>query len=405
MFYNYPIMKWTDSIKRRSKRHAHHVIFGVSILSLALLATWWSVFINRSINERRALHKQNLESTLGLLSWHLGRDKNNQPKPGIFKSDNRFEIVPCSADTLQFSRPLLPHWPQLCLRVREPELKSIEEDFKQKKVMVIGESSLLVLIILLGSILLYKFIQLERRSAREVEEFWGRVTHEIKTPITGIKAFLQSLKNQSLDPAQLPQFVDMALNQVEKQEQLAENILAGCGLRYPKTDHTPLMEDLNLNECIQAYFDNHMILLTDTKLSFHFDRDSLMVRADCHILRLILDNIVENALKYCSPGLVLTVNVYLQNKSKKAVVTIRDNGPGFKPEFSQRIFEAYRYLDGELPGTLHGHGSGMGLYISRQLAEKMGGYLEASSTGEGRGAEFRLYLNLSKAQKDETIQD
>jgi signal transduction histidine kinase len=399
MIYNYPIMKWMDSIKRGLKRHAHHVIFGVSILSLALLATWWSVFINRSIEERRVLYKQNLESTLVLLSWHLGRDKNNPPNPGIFKADDRFEIIPCRTGTLQFSRPLLPHWPLLCLRVREPELKSIEEDFKQKKVMVIGESSLLVLIIFLGSILLYKFIQLERRSAREVEEFWGRVTHEIKTPITGIKAFLQSLKNQSLDPVQLPQFVDMALNQVEKQEQLAENILAGCGLRYPKNDHTPHMEDLNINECIQAYFDSHMILLTDAELSFHLNKASPMVRADYHILRLILDNIVENALKYCSPGLLLTVRVLLQQKNKKAIIAIQDNGPGFKPEFSQRIFEAYRCLAGELPGISHMHGSGMGLYISRQLAEKMGGYLEASSSGEGQGAEFRLFLNLAKEQK------
>jgi signal transduction histidine kinase len=165
------------------------------------------------------------------------------------------------------------------------------------------------------------------------------------------------------------------------------------------------MEDLNINECIQEYFDNHMILLTDAELSFHFDRDALMVRADCHILRLILDNIVENALKYCSPGLVLTVNVYQHNKSKKAVAAIKDNGPGFRPEFSEKIFEAYRCLDGELPGTLHGHGSGMGLYISRQLAEKMGGYLEASSKGEGRGAEFRLCLNLSRAQAKVTVQD
>jgi signal transduction histidine kinase len=95
----------------------------------------------------------------------------------------------------------------------------------------------------------------------------------------------------------------------------------------------------------------------------------------------------------------------VQDKSRKAVVAIQDNGPGFKPEFSGKIFEAYRYLDGELPGILRGHGSGMGLYISRQLAEKIGGYLDASSTGEGRGAEFRLYLNLSKPQKEKPPKD
>jgi len=396
-------MNRTEWIKKYAKRHAHHVIFGMSILSLALLAAWWSVFITRSIDHNRSLDRQNLELTLASLSLQLGMDRNNPPLPGVVHNDQRFEIVPCSVDPAQFTRQLLPHWPHLCLRVREKELTAIDEDFRRKRIMVVGESSLLVLLILLSSILLYRFIKLEKRSTHEVEEFWGRVTHEIKTPITGIKAFLQSLKNRSLAPDQLPQFVDMALKQVEKQEQLAENILAGCGLRDQKENQTPLSEDLNLNKWIRSYFEHHMINLTDARFSLHFDTNSLVARADPHMLRLILDNIVDNALKYCSPGLELTVRGYAQNK--KAVIAVQDNGPGFNPEFSEKIFEAYRYPGGELPGTLHIHGSGIGLYISRQLAERMGGWLEASGKGKDRGAEFRLYLALSREQADKKKQD
>jgi len=266
--------------------------------------------------------------------------------------------------------------------------------------MLIGESGLLFLIILLSSVLFYQFIRLEKRSTREVEEFWGRVTHEIKTPITGIKAFLQSLKNQALPPEQVLLFVDMALKQVERQEQLAENILAGCGLRTADSKHKPNTENLNLNECIKGYFDHHMIRLTDAVLYLHLEAaENMKVRADCHLIRVILDNIVDNALKYCSPGLVLTVKTFTQNK--KAIISISDNGPGFPPEFSGKIFQAYKYPVSELPGDKHG--PGMGLYISGRLAENMGGRLLAPGKSKGKGSEFQLHLNLAKPVKNHEI--
>jgi len=388
-------MKWIDTIKKVLKQHGHHLIFGMSILSLTLLVAWWSVFLQQSIKLQRSFLQENLELALESFAFQLGNDKNDPPQPGVLKQDDRFEITACGSVDRQFAKALTPSWKEYCIQARDSALAQIEDEFRRKRFMLIGESGFLVLLILLSSILLYQFIQLEKSSAREVEAFWGRVTHEIKTPITGIKAFLQSLKNQSLDPDQVLPFVDMALKQVEKQEQLVENILAGYGLRSGGSEHVPKLKDLNLNECIKNYFDRHVIHLTDAKLSLRFDADNgkeLMVRADSHILRVILDNIVDNALKYCSPGLILTVGV--SGRDKEAVVTLKDNGPGFPSEFPEKIFSAYKYLQDELPGK--GHGSGMGLYIARQLTEKMNGRLEAFSKGEGCGAEFHIYLNLSK---------
>jgi signal transduction histidine kinase len=383
--------------KMKLKRHGHHVIFIMSIISLALLVTWWSVFINRSIDERRTFHMKNLNLALNLFSLQLGTTKDNRLKPGVFPMDERFEIAECLPGRESFAKPLLPRYPGLCLKVRNDVLSTIEKDFKRKKMMLIGESGLLFLIILLSSVLFYQFIRLEKRSTREVEEFWGRVTHEIKTPITGIKAFLQSLKNQSLSPDRVLPFVDMALRQVERQEQLAGNILAGCGLRSADSTHKPNMDDINLNECVKNYFDYHMIRLTDAALSLHLQLgEKVKVRADCHLIRVILDNIVDNALKYCSPGLVLTVKAFTQNKI--VIISISDNGPGFPSEFSEKIFQAYKYLASELPGD--NHGSGMGLYISRRLAENMGGRLQAASKGKGKGSEFQLHLNLAKPVKN-----
>ena len=379
--------------KIKLKQHGHHVIFIMSIISLALLVTWWSVFINRAIDERRTFHMKNLKLALNFFSLQLGTTKDFLLKPGVFPMDERFEIAKYPPGRVNFAKPLLPRYPGLCLKVRNDVLTTIEKDFKRKKMMLIGESGLLFLIILLSSVLFYQFIRLEKRSTREVEEFRGRVTHEIKTPITGIKAFLQSLKNQSLPPDQVLSFVDMALRQVERQEQLAENILAGCGLRSADSKHKSNTEELNLNECVKNYFDHHMIRLTDAALSLHLEvGEKMKVQADCHLIKVILDNIIDNALKYCSPGLVLTVKAFTQNK--KAIISVSDNGPGFPSEFSEKIFQAYKYLVSELPGD--NHGSGMGLYIAGRLAENMGGRLQAASKGKGKGAEFQLHLNLLK---------
>jgi signal transduction histidine kinase len=387
-------------LKTKLKQHGHHIIFMMSIVSLALLVTWWSVFINRSIDERRAFHIENLTLALNLFSQQLLTTKHNGLQPGVFPMDERFEIANCPPGSDNFAKPLMPRYPGLCLKVRNNVLTGIKKDFKRKKIMLIGESGFLFLIILLSSVLFYQFIRLEKRSTREVEEFWGRVTHEIKTPITGIKAFLQSLKNQALPPDQVLVFVDMALKQVERQEQLAENILAGCGLRSADSIHKSNTKDLNLNECIKDYFAHHMIRLTDAALSLCLEAaENVKVRADCHLIRVILDNIVDNALKYCSPGLVLTVKTFTQNK--KAIISISDNGPGFPPEFSDKIFQAYKYPFSELPGDQHG--SGMGLYISRRLAENMGGRLQAYSKSKGTGSEFQLHLNLAKPTKNHEI--
>lgn len=380
-----------ENLKKALKVQGYQFIFGISILSLAFLVTWWYVFLTQSIEKQRELLKQNLTSRLDYYALQLGLDQNNPPDMGVLQNDDRFEIVICSLKRKLFGKSLQPSWPHLCIKVREKALSQIEDEFERKRFMLMGESSFLVLLLLFCFILLYKFIRLEKRSTREIEEFWGRVTHEIKTPITGIKAFLQSLKNRSLDEAGLVTFVNMALKEVEKQEKLAENILAGSVLKQKNVILKPVT--LDLGEFIKSYFNEHFIRLSDVNVKLNIDNtNNLFVTADPHALKIILDNITDNAVKYCPPGLTITIRISKQGA--KVVIHIRDNGPGFKPEVLENIFEAYKCFDSELPAACRG--SGMGLNISRKLAEQMGGGVKAFSGGKGKGAEFQVFLNMAK---------
>ena len=371
------------------KKHAHHLVFIITIAALVALLAWWFVFIRDSIRVHELVRVENLDVKLNNYAQSLGFDASLSPPVGVLALDDRFEIGLCETFEEARVRPLLPNWPDLCIRVHPEVLEALKEESRSLNFMLMGESGLLVLIIFITSVFLYRFIQLERRTTREIQMFWERSAHEIKTPITGIKAFLQNLKSRSYSQEEMIPYVDMALSQVERQEQMAENLLSGYQLAAKK--RAIRLENVELKGFLREYFERSPLKLAGDVVHLNFlEGEAVSVRADRNGLRVILDNIVNNAMRFCPSGLELTVD--LERERDQGVVVISDNGPGFSPKYREAIFSAYRHLGAELPEGRHG--TGIGLYISRELARSMGGDLRAESGGEG--AQFLLSLNLAK---------
>lgn len=372
------------------KNHGHHFIFGLSILSLTALTAWWSIFIHNSIIQQRLHHYDAVASELRYYSLKLGEDKEQIPVLGVLPADDRFEIVLCGNTQGDFSGKLEPYWSEYCIQPRSEFLEQIEAESKRLNFMLIGEAAVFLLIIFVCCIFLYQYIRLERRTAQEIRQFWERTAHEIKTPITGIKAFLQNLKSRALDLQELEPYVDLALKQVKKQEKLAENILSGNRLK-PKAARLAL-ERINLNEFLREYFNEESLTLADLKTKLHFEKDTdIPVMVNTQALRVILDNIADNAVKYASPEPALTVEIFTEKKN--AVMTFQDNGPGIPVSLAQNIFHAYKLPDEKLP--IRRQGAGMGLYISQQLARSMRGDIKVLNQGKDKGAKICVYLCLT----------
>ncbi len=376
-----------NRVKSEIKSRVHHIVFIISLLSLSLLITWWSFFIFRSIENQHFAKKSALQYELKNLSLKYRLIGKSELLIKALEHDKKFEIVD-SEEPESFAVKFPSESKTVFVKLKRNVVNKMEHDLKRKKFMVFGESGLLILIIVVSIIFLFKFIHLEKRSTKEMEEFWGRISHEIKTPIAGVKAFLQTLQNGSIDKDQIMVYTNLALKEIEKQEQLAENILTGSSF---KSSLSLNIEIFDLMEFLKNYFNEHSLSLLNGKLVFNDEGYlSIFVNSDKHALKVILDNIIDNAGKYASPDLLLNINI--KKSGKSVTIRIRDNGPGIEGDKLENIFRAYKFMKGELPDTRHG--TGMGLFISRKLARRMGGDLNAIGNGEGNGATFELELPL-----------
>lgn len=384
-------MKILRKLKHIFYVYGHHALFGLSVISLAALGTWWAIFLNQSVHRHRELKEMNLETLLAFHAVNIQHSTSTLPELGSFKHDVRLEISHHSGANIRFSKSLAPRWPELNIGVKREIVEKIHKEFLQKRFMVWGESGFLLLLILLSVLFLYKYVQMAKKTANELREFWRRMTHEIKTPITGIKAFLQSLQNKSLKNDQMEPYLEMALKQVDVHEQMANNILAGSTFIKGKKQSLR-MTDIDIREQMEKYFKNHIIGATGTTIKISNNRENIRVRGDNQAIKVILDNIVNNALKYVSHPLSLDISI--NRKENRGIISITDNGNGIPPGMEETIFHAYRHLSsGELNKK---HGSGLGLYISRELAREMGGELKAQLSGSPAGLTIQLYLNLVK---------
>lgn len=366
------------------RRRGHHLLFGVCLLSLISLVLWWSVFINSSIQRENRLQHELLTYRLRAVAGELER-ASGPPPVGPLRGQTGLEIVSAGLDPGGMALPLRARGRGLWLRPVPAWVEAAHAHYRSLRFMGMGESGLLGLLLLASCAMLYQVIRTEKRAALEKREFWGRVTHEIKTPITGLRAFLETLKTQPMSREELLPLVDLALRQVERQQRLAENILVGQKLE--RFGPAVTIEPLDLKAFLGQFLQAHALELSSAEVVAELDGIAgVRVLADPHALHVILDNLVDNALKYAGPAARITIRG--SGGPEGVVLSFSDDGPGFEPRRAEELFDAYRRLPGEQSGS--SHGTGLGLHICRLLARSCGGELEAFS--EGKGATFHLSL-------------
>jgi len=228
-------------------------------------------------------------------------------------------------------------------------------------------------------------------ASRARSDFLNMAGHELRTPLTVIKGYLSMLCDGSLGqaPASLLEPVELLAAKAEELSALVDDLLFTSRLDSGRLPAHPTRLDLRIATQEAAKRAEPRVLLLGGELEVDVAEEPLVVSADPDHVARVLDNLVNNALTYRRQGQPAWVRLAAAREDGVAVVTVEDRGRGIAVDLRERIFE--RFVRGD-QGATGAPGTGLGLYISRQLASRHGGRLELDHSQPGQGSRFSLRL-------------
>lgn len=236
--------------------------------------------------------------------------------------------------------------------------------------MVLGEGSVFLVLMLLGLWITFRTLRHELLLARQQQDFLLAASHELRTPIAGLKLHLRTLLRPELNTAQRNELTATAISEADRLASLAEKVLLAT--RLDEEPFAPALEGFDGTA--------ELNVLAGTASLTHGKAHRLVVvptapvelRTDRTVFRSVAGNLLENACKYAPAG--TTVRLDLVRTATGTELLVQDEGPGIAPAERQRIFEKF-YRSGD-EGTRSAKGTGLGLYIVRRAMRVLGGRVE-----------------------------
>ncbi|MGZ3612040.1 MAG: ATP-binding protein, partial [Ktedonobacteraceae bacterium] len=246
---------------------------------------------------------------------------------------------------------------------------------------------------------LYERLQTAHRQQQELDQlkdqFMITASHELRTPLTAVQGYLELLTefHDLLPPGQGQEFLQKAQRSCDELVVLLNNVMDISRLEEDAGIRPVLAENVSLAEMVRSVIDLIQPQLTQEHRTVECSIPAdLYVQADPLRLRQVLVNVSVNALKYSPPSTPITYSARtITAQRSRVIIRITDAGKGIAPEEQSRIFQRFYRLERDINSPIRG--SGLGLYISRQLIEAMGGKIWVESSGiPGEGSTFHIQL-------------
>jgi PAS domain S-box-containing protein len=227
-----------------------------------------------------------------------------------------------------------------------------------------------------------------QRSNQNLEEFAHAASHDLKEPVRKITYFTQQLKDQlgdRLKESESRSFTRIA-NATERMGNLIDDLLL-----YSHVSHRPQeTETVDLNEKLQRVLEDLELDIQEKNAVIHVGKLPV-VNGYRRQLQQLLQNLISNALKYSKvdvpPQIDVMANKTWEGQQQYTVISVKDNGIGFEPEYSDKIFQMFSRLHGKHEYS----GTGVGLSIVKKVVENHEGFISVESE-PGHGSTFNIYL-------------
>ena len=224
------------------------------------------------------------------------------------------------------------------------------------------------------------------------DEFVSIASHELRTPMTAIKSYLWMALNQSDQKIKEPlkKYLDISYNSTERLIRLINDMLTVSRIERNKIEINK--ESVDITEIVQLVFDELKISADEKHITFTFTKEEkkkYMAKGDREKLREVFQNLIGNALKFTPEKGSITVHI--GNSGKMVILSITDTGSGIRKEEQQKLFKKFSKIEYSYSKHSSQPGTGLGLYISKQIISLHNGTIEVQSDVD-KGSIFTVLL-------------
>ncbi len=221
-------------------------------------------------------------------------------------------------------------------------------------------------------------------------DFAANVSHELKTPLTSIKGFVETLLEGAVeDTGTAKKFLEIIGIETDRLSRLINDVLSLSEIELKKgsTFSKRINISLILKDTIEMMKSHARV--KEISLGHLFASDEIWINANIDRIKQMAINLIDNAIKYTPQG--GSVTVLLEDIGDKIVLRVRDTGIGIAKEHIPRIFERFYRVDKGRSRTMGG--TGLGLAIVKHIVKSMNGHIEVYSE-PGRGTEFAVHIPI-----------
>ena len=265
----------------------------------------------------------------------------------------------------------------------------LTKKYKRQEWMIFGEAGVFIISLVLGIYFINRGYNREMEIATQRRNFLLSITHELKSPIASIRLVLETFLKRKLKPEQYSKLGNNAIADVERLNELVNNLLMAAKL---ETAYQPHLEHLELSDLVNDIFDKMKEKFPTINFRKSVAPNIEMMEGDKMGLVSIITNLIENAVKY-NQDETPEIEVLLQAEKNKIKFEVADNGIGISDKEKKNIFERFYRVGNE--DTRRTKGTGLGLYIVKQIVKAHQGKIQVTDN-QPTGTIFSVYFPKEK---------
>lgn len=264
----------------------------------------------------------------------------------------------------------------------QQELTKILKENKRNTGKYVSEGVTFFLLILVGAGFVYRSVRRQLRLQQQHQNFIMAVTHELKTPISVTHLNLETLQKYSLEPEKQKKLIRMTLQETSRLNDLTNNILISSQL--DGEGYKSSKEELDISDLLKDRVHDFRMRYPERNFKENIESE-IELKGDPLLLQMLINNLVENAIKYSPKQKPITC--VLRQHNRHIELSIIDEGPGIEENEKQRIFDKFYRIGNEL--TRKTQGTGLGLYLCRKIAKDHNADIRVTNNEPG-GSNFTV---------------